>query len=273
MIILVATDFSPAANNAVDYAAHLAQTTDSELILFNVFKLNIHASNSLASTSSIDNLIRKSENELIRQSRDLQESHKIKVSWELKKDDTIGSLKQYMKTHWVDLVVMGIESNLIEYKLFGNTTTSAIHLMQFPLLVVPNEIPFAGINKIMLACDLSYLKEDFELGVLKQLTRCFKSQLQVFHVFTHRTEKQRDEELERFLEGVLHGIDHTYGYAYNHKVGDGIREGLDQFPADLLVMIPHKLRFFEYLLKGSKTDRMTVRTRTPLLVIPNERVM
>ena len=133
--ILVATDFSAPANNAVDYASHLAKETGAELILFSVYKLSTHASNSLATTTHIDDLIKKKEDQLLALAQKLSNQFGISVRWELKKDDPILDLKNYTKTHPVDLVVMGIESNLIEYKLLGNTTTAAIKLLQFPLLV------------------------------------------------------------------------------------------------------------------------------------------
>ena len=213
--ILVATDFSDPANNAVDYAAHLAKQTGAELILFNVFKLNIHASNSLASNSSIEKLIDKNEDQLTELAEELEEKYQIRARWELRKNDAIDSLKEYMDSHSVDLVVMGIESNLTEYKLFGNTTTAAIKLMQFPLLVVPNDIHFEGIKKIMYACEASYLKAESELPFLKQFVRSFNAQLDIFHVLTSDTESGRNEEMEQMIDKILHDVPHNFRYVNN----------------------------------------------------------
>lgn len=268
--ILVATDHSAPAVNAVEYAAQIAKITGAELILFSVYKMSIHASNSLASTSTIEVMVKQNEEKLEELSKELADRHQIKVSWELRKTDTIESLKTYMESHIVDLVVMGIESNLTEYKLFGNTTTAAIHLMLFPLLVIPNDIKFEGIGKIMYACESSYLREGCELTVLKDFVKAFNSELEVFHVLTHDEEKEK-EEMERVMEKILYDVEHRYRYVSNPRIGEGIQQGLEQFPADLLVMIPHRLGFFETLLKGSQTNQMTVKTRVPLLVIPNNK--
>lgn len=270
--ILVATDYSEPASNAMNYAALLAQKTGAELILLNVYKLSIHASNSLASNSSIEHLIKKSEGQLIELALETEDRYKIKVGYELGQDDTIDSLKAYIDTHSVDLVVMGIESNLIEYKWFGNTTTAAIGLMKFPLLVVPNDIPFNGIDRIMYACEPSYLKDNCELGTLKYFVKEFDAKLEVFHVLPNDADKANKEKLEteKVMDRILLDVKHTYRYVSNSKVDDGIVEGLEEVPADLLVMIPHRPTFFESLFKGSQTNQMTVKTRIPLLVIPNE---
>ncbi|MBI1289122.1 MAG: hypothetical protein GC178_16270 [Flavobacteriales bacterium] len=270
--ILVATDYSVPANNALEYAAQLAQKTNARLILLNVYKLNIHSSNSLASASDIDHLVKRSETKLIELALETEGRFKIKVDYELGKDDTVESLSKYIKTHAVNLVVMGIESNLVEYKWFGNTTTAAIQLMQFPLLVVPNDITFQGIQRIMYACESSYLREDCGLGVLKEFVSAFNAELQLLHVLTNEREKESKEKLELLMEKILKNVEHSYQYVSSPRVDDGIIQGLKRFPADLLVMVSHKAGFFEALFKGSQTTQMTVRTRIPLLVIPEDKV-
>lgn len=267
--ILVATDYSAPANNAVEYAAQLARESGAELILFHVYKLSVHASNSLVSTSAnIDNLIRQSESRLAETAAETATRFGITVRWELGKDDTIESLKTYTASDPVDLVVMGIESNLPEYRLFGNTTTAAVRLMKFPLLVVPNDIQFHGINRIMYACEASYVKEAGSLDVLKDFAKTFHAPLDVFHVITHHPEQIRNEQLEELIGDMLHDVDHHYRYVHNSAVKEGIEEGLQQQPADLLVMIHHRLGFFESLVKGSHTSHVTLTTRVPLLVLP-----
>lgn len=265
--ILIATDYSDPAQNAMDYAAHLAHQTGADLVLFNMFKLSVHTNNSLVSTASIDEKLKKNENRLIELCKETTDRYHINVSWVIGKDDTIESLKTHVNTHHVDLVVMGIESNLIEFKLFGNTTTAAVDLMLFPLLVVPNDVGFEGINTIMYACELSHLKGDHELNVLKTFVRLFKARLEVFHVFANDSERTKSD-LEHVMDEKLQDVDHIYRYVNNARIGEGIKAGLEQFPADLLVMIHHKLGFFESIMKGSNTNQMTVRTRVPLLVIP-----
>ncbi|MBV6639467.1 MAG: universal stress protein [Cyclobacteriaceae bacterium] len=266
--ILVATDFSAPANNAVDYASHLAKETGAELILFSVHKLSTHASNSLATTTHIDDLLKKKEDQLLALAQKLSNQFGISVRWELKKDDPILDLKNYTKTHPVDLVVMGIESNLIEYKLLGNTTTAAIKLLQFPLLVVPNDIDFTEISNVMYACESSYLKNSDQLDFLKQFLKAFNAKLEVFHVLTKDSEELNDIALERILDNILKDIDHSYRYVCSPKVGDGIKDGLEHFHADLLVMIPHRRGFFQSIFHKSHTSQMTVETRIPLLTKP-----
>ena len=62
--ILVATDYSKAANNALKYAANLAAVLDARLVLFNAFKVSEHALNGLASSTSIDHMMDQKRQQL-----------------------------------------------------------------------------------------------------------------------------------------------------------------------------------------------------------------
>ncbi|MEZ4720490.1 MAG: universal stress protein [Flavobacteriales bacterium] len=269
--ILVATDYSPAASNAVEYAAQLARSLGSTLILFHSYKMSIHASNSLVTSKGSSKLYQRSEKQLADLAAKTSKRHGISVKHALREGDPVDAIKSYMKYNVAEMVVMGIESNLKEYKLFGNTTTAVIKLMQFPLLVVPNDIHYDGVQKVMYACETSYLKDNCELGVMKRFVNELKAHLEVFHVVTKDEDERSLDDMERVMARILHDVDHEFKYVNNAKVGDGIREGLERFPADLLIMIPHRVGFFEGLTKGSQTSSMTVKTRVPLLVIPNEK--
>ena len=62
--ILVSTDYSDAANDAVNFAAQLASECNAELILFNVYSPSVHVKNSLTSSNSLENMRRQNEEEL-----------------------------------------------------------------------------------------------------------------------------------------------------------------------------------------------------------------
>jgi len=269
--ILVATDYSTTAANAVNYAALMAKETGAELVLFNVFKPSIHVQNSHASSDSLEHMKKDNEERLHQRAAEVSSQYGIKTGWSLGTDDPVESLAKYTSENYVDVVVMGIDSNLTEYKLFGNTTTDAIKLMQFALLVIPNDIQYKGIKHITYACESSYLEDGCKLNTLKSIVKDFNAELELLHILTNGDNQKKKEELEQVMNGILNEQKHTYRYEINPRVGDGIEAGLNASPADLLVMIPHKMGFFEAFFKGSHTSQMSVRTRVPLLVIPNER--
>ena len=266
--LLVATDFSDAADNAVTYAARLARELKAELTLFNAFKPDVHTANSRSSSAALATLKKHNEERLAELAAQTSTLHELAVHWRCVNDSPIDRLAEYAAQHPVELVVMGIESNLPEYKLFGNTTTAAIKLRRFPVLVVPNGVTLGGLKRVLYACDPARVKDGSELALLAELLAVFHAQLDVLHVF----EKDRDEAMrqrvEQLVETALPGGLREYRYFTHQKVDAGIRECVHRFTTELLVMLSHELGFWESITTGSHTRQMTVTTRVPLLVLP-----
>ena len=270
--IIVATDYSEAANNALQYAAKLASTFKADLILFNAFYLPVHASNSLLTPAGIDQMIDHSKDRLQQLAVETAQKYRLNVSWVSKISNTIGELEECVKECKADLVVMGMESDLIEYKLFGNTTTSAIRRLPCPVMVVPTGVSFKEIDKILFACEYRYLDKENKLELLKALAKRFKAELQIFHVETHQKDTvpmALDTQIINAVDDLLEEVNHTYSYIEDDDIGKGLNKGIQAFQPDLLVMVPHKAGFFESLFKGSTTRKMTLTTHVPLLVLPN----
>ena len=56
---------------------------------------------------------------------------------------------------------------------------------------------------------------------------------------------------------------------FEELVVDGIEREIRETKADLLVMVPHKLNFWESLFHQSTTRSMALRAHIPILVLPN----
>ena len=265
--ILVATDFSAPANNAVEFAAHLARECSAELVLFHVFKPSAHVRNAHISSASLSNIKENDKSRLQEVANSLAGRFRIQVREEFTEGDVVSCLDECTKRQVVDLVVMGIESDLTEYKWLGNTTTASIKLIKFPLLVVPHEVQFHGFSKILFACEMSFVGAGRELGLLKLFAKKFSSHLEVFHVFKSEAVAEEKQALESAIDALLPETPHSYNYIENSEVVTGITKGVEQLTADLLVMIPHKLGFVESITKGSHKRNITVKTRVPLLVL------
>ncbi|WOK04743.1 universal stress protein [Imperialibacter roseus] len=270
--IIIATDYSPAANNALQYAANLASVVKADLVLFNSYHLSPHAANGLVSPTALEQMIDHNNSDLQKLANETARKYGLKVSWVSKASDTIGELSQFAADRNADLVVMGMETNLIEYELFGNTTTAAIKRLNCPVLVVPGDVPFKGIQKILYAYEHTCLDQDNHLDLMKEIARKFAAELQVFHVDTKAKAGAAvavEDEMISAVDNLLEDVDHSYSVIGSSKIGEGIVKGVEAFQADLLVIVPHKTGFLESLLKGSNTRSMTLKTRVPLLVLPN----
>lgn len=268
--IIVATDYSKAADNALDYAAAFARCTASKIVLFNAFHLPIPASTPPFPVPDIHELMAMNKARLEKLASGLTHTYGILVECVSITGSFREELDEVVARFGAELVVMGMRTGSISRSLFGSTTTSVIRHGKYPILVVPDIARFQGIAKILFACDFKSLKGNNELSMLQELAQTFKARVQVFHV-------EQQEELVPAgktpdapkLERVLRGIKHTYRNLEEIEVVDGIEQGVQDYLADLLVMVPNKPDFLDRLLNLSNTRKIALQTHVPLLTLPN----
>lgn len=269
--IVVATDYSKAADNALDYAAAFARCTASKIVLFNAFHLPIPASTPPFPVPDIHELMAINKARLEQLAAGITHTYGIIVESVSITGSFREELDEVVQRFDAALVIMGMRTGSLSRSLFGSATTAIIRHGRFPVLVVPDNARFQGIAKILFACDFNSLKGNNQLDMLQALAQTFKARVQVFHV------EQEEEELVPAgkapdtpkLERILRGIKHTYRNLQEVEVVDGIEQGIQDYMPDLLVMVPNKPDFLDRLLNLSNTRKMVLQTHVPLLTIPN----
>ncbi|UKM65728.1 universal stress protein [Flavobacteriaceae bacterium GSB9] len=173
-----------------------------------------------------------------------------------------------MQVHNSRFLVIGMSAKSMEQNLLGNPTTTLISMKKFPVLAVPLNAKFSGIDKILFACDLLQSVSLRALVKLKQLALRLKSEVIVFYV-----EKTVDELIEKgsFYKPIDEGLEnvtHFYKKVNSDAVIKAIEQEVVASNSDLLVMIPKKYGFWESILHKSKTRVMASGLNIPLLSIP-----
>lgn len=267
--IIVSMDFSEEAENALEYAGALAKKDGAKIVLFNSFAIPFHASNSWLPASSISKLEKYNRQLLEKRAKKLTKKYQVKVIVEsgFLKDVELGLEELFFK-YKADLVVMGMATKSIEQDIFGNTTTSAILMLKYPVLAVPVNVHYKEIDKILFACD--ELKE-IELSVLakiKGFTQDLKADLEVFHV-ENPTGGHRENEVPVVREiSEFNGINYSYKSIKSENVIEAIKEEIEKTEAALLIMVPQRYGFWESMVHRSKTRMMASGLSIPLLSIP-----
>ena len=268
--ILVATNFSKTSDNAVLYAASLAQLFNSKLILFNAFKLSVHASNTLLSADSMDNLVEKSKGRLKETALKLTNKFGIEVEYKCSYVDLEREIDYLMKIHNSRFLVMGMSVKSMEQNLLGNPTTTLISMKKFPVLAIPINAKFSGINKILFACDLMQEVPLKTLAKLRQIAVNLKSEVTVFYAQKKIDQLVLQSTAHEKINNVLENVTYLYKKVDSDAVIKEIEKEIIKSNFDLLVMLPKKYGFWESIVHKSKTRVMASGLNIPLLSIPIE---
>lgn len=268
-VIVVATDFSKEAENAVEYAAGAAKVVGAKVVLFHLYKLSVHALNSRLGPSTYDDLYAGSQQKLENRAKELREHYGIEALADWHKDDFYSELKQSLAHFQADILVLGMPEKSLEQDMLGNTTTAVINKLKLPVLAVPAGARFQGIRTILFAADVFRGVHLQVLAQVKEVAKDFgANQVEIFHVSEKVRELQdRDHKLETetaYGEGS-EGVTYLYKNVHSNAVIREIQEELKTTEADMLIMVPIRYGFWGSLIHRSKTRIMASGTEVPLL--------
>ncbi|MCL4639277.1 MULTISPECIES: universal stress protein [Olivibacter] len=267
--IIVATDFSDIAENAVEYAATGASIIDAKIVLFNAFKLPLHASNTILSVENVQSMIDKNKLKLETRANDLIKRYDIEVAVDSSLLNVEDEVERLMKQYDAEMVIMGMAKRSLEQDLLGNTTTNVIQKLKFPVLAVPEGVTFKPVKRILYACDVVRGIHKTILERIKDIARSWNAEIEVFNVQEKIEELHEDPSFTKDpLKDEMTGIQYFYKNVASNTIIKEIRNEVENFQPDLLIMVPNRYGFWSSIVHRSKTRMMAAGLDVPLLSIP-----
>jgi len=269
--LIVATDFSKEAENAVEFAGAAAQYTQAKVVLFNSFRIPLHASNARLPATVFKELLDNNSLMLRKRALELSEKYSIEVDYDSSFLELNDELENLFLKHNAEMVIMGTAAYSLEQELFGNSTTAAIMKQKFPVLAVPMGVKFKAIKKILYACDVLRGINVRILNQIKDFANLTGAEVQVFHVQNNLrklennvTELAKTSQIKEDLEGVSF----SFKNIQSEMIIEAIKKEVKDTQADLLIMVPQRYGFWQSLIHKSKTRVMASQSEIPLLSIP-----
>jgi len=135
--ILVSTDFSNAAHNALEYAAHLAQHTGSKIILFHAYQ-RVLTSADMVVMETTDDLRVKCEELLHEEIETIQKNFSIEIEARIAMGSINPTILAASKAVAADFIIVGMKgSGKTVRKLLGSTGIAVSPKSHIPVICVP----------------------------------------------------------------------------------------------------------------------------------------
>ena len=275
--ILIPTDLSPNAGNAIRYALNFCKNFPAELIF-------LHATHPMLDLpdTSLEfydpivfqdekeqlNFVRANLNKIFEEEKIDQE--KLNFSIELRIGFAADEIVRVGEEFNCDLIIMGTQGATGLSKLFlGSITYSVIKKTEIPVLAIPSNYSYKAIDKIVFATDYEGISNKKTLTPLFDLANAFDAKVLMFHAIEAKEPiAAYIEELQVWkTEKNFHHIKHTNSIATCDDVTQGIVEFADENDASIIAMIPHSYNFFTNLIHKSKTKEIALESKVPLLVL------
>lgn len=279
--ILVPTDFSEQANNALYMAHELARLSQSELILLNVLDIpgghafapggaSFNVMGGPAMSGDLDNVYVV---ELHDKTKEKLESivrepkyNDIKISYKLQLGNPYHNISEEIVENHVDLVVMGTKGTSgMEEFLIGSNTEKVVRMAKCPVLTVKDKVDTNNIKKIVFASSFTE-QEDHVIEELKKLQKLLSAEIHLVKVNTpnnFETSRQIKKEIEEYIS--KYDLQHASVNICNDVVEeDGIIYFAEDINADLIAMATHGRTGFMHLLSGSIAEDVVNHAQRPV---------
>lgn len=171
-----------------------------------------------------------------------------------------------------DLIVMGTTgASGVERILFGSNASEIILHSKIPVLAVPQNCSFNGIDHITFLTDYN----DGDLKALQQtaeLAKLFDAEISVLHIADNRNLKT--EIMHRgFKEIASKQVDYKaieYELVIQNNFIAGVADFLESKTTSLMVMVRYQKPFFSKMLEKNHSKELGFYTKVPLLVLTGE---
>jgi len=270
--IIVPTDFSPAASNAVDYAVDLAKFFDSRIILVHAYPVppvNYEASFSAAEFAQMYDL---SEKKLLSIRKDIYRrgGADLDIEYVTEMGTPFDVIKSAAQAWNADLIVMGIvgEAGNLKERVIGSTAVTVARKQEVPTFIIPVSVRYQRIRKISFACDLKRTEETDLVYVAKFFSKAFDAELEIVNVEDPMEDVTVEKEATyTFLENKLASVKHKTVHITGINVAHELESYYENCPTDVVMLNPKKHNLFYYLFNNSVTNNLAFHTRLPILAI------
>ncbi len=286
--LLVPTDFSPAANNAVDYATALAADLGAEILFLHAYHdpsldhdlptLIAPAPTYVSSTKIMTDVAQEADRKLKRLVDTSRWKYGIPASCQLSEGFPERLIPSTAKEMGCDLIVMGNRGqNDLNRIFFGSTTASVLRHSTLPVLAIPEHYRYRSIEHVMYASDFEP-SDGWVVRQMLQLLQPLDFKLYSIFIFNERGHHYRKEDYLGLKEAMRSHMKYVLPDAKMNVLatGDkdlvnGLEKALSEKKVDVLVMATHLRNFVQRLIHPSQTSRMLAKTQVPLLAFPIER--
>lgn len=274
--IVIATDFSNEAYNALFYAVNLFDKVACNFYILNAYLVNKSQILSYAGVDSED------EADLAQTSKDnLNEIlHRINLDTRNPKHhftthsadkSLLEALSEIFEEVKVDLLVLGNgKKRGLNALFYGNQVIKSIHeIKDCPILVVPEEYDFVPPKHIALATDYKKYFHARILFPLISLAGEWNTEVHLVHIKEEDDLNIRQKGNMVTLKSYLaHLKNNTHVMPNFSNKKEVIETFLEELEIDILVMMHYEHSFFVKLIKEPVIENLSLNAKIPMLIIP-----
>ncbi|HEX4876429.1 MAG TPA: universal stress protein [Chitinophagaceae bacterium] len=254
--VIVPVDFSETSLNAARYTGKmLAGKENASVILYT----NYDSPDDLDVSLNFQESLKK---ELIKQGVKTVECESEMGG------DLIENISRLAHTLRASLIVMGITGkSAIRAAMFGSNTLKLIDRNLYPVMIIPPDAHYKGMNNVAFASDFKNVEETTPASLLDSVLEIFNPKLHIFHVSKDITISDSPEVLEqkRLFEKMFSRYETGFHFLVRNDFYAAVDNFIKDYNIDVMITIPKHQSNSMSLFKSSHTKRLAYHSHIPIL--------
>ncbi|WP_281636390.1 universal stress protein [Flavobacterium marginilacus] len=268
--ILIPTDFSKYADEAIEVGAQIAKKNNSEIVLIHMLELPTHMNDAISGETSIPEIMlfkRKAE-ETLKSIKNRPYLDGIAVTEVVRLDGAYKGINNYIKQNSdFDLIVMGSHGATgLNEILVGSNTEKVVRQSEVPVLVIKNKLENFKAANIIFASDFSNeIKKPFKKVI--EFAKIFEAKLNLVMICTPNSFKSTSAARKIINEFVAEFDMPEYTFeTYNESnIEKGIINYSNENNGDIIAFCTHGRTALNHFFTGSISEDLVNHSQKPVL--------
>ncbi len=264
--ILLPTDFSSVASNAMDYALTVYGDEPVHYILLNAFVVQPGPEGKSYQEEQTDHKAKLDEEEKIWAAK-INDQSKVSTILHLGNIDYLSN--ELLEENKVDLVIMGTEGvGEVERYIGKSHAGEFVSHVNKNTLVIPSCADCKTPQNILFTTNYRNVKNDKTLGVLKHILDKYNANLFVLYVNKEGTElTSYQNEVKGNLEEYFNGNKVSFHEFIAGNVEDQVEDFMNQYNIDMVSAVPQHNTFLERIFHNSLVKRLAEHSTKPVVIL------
>ncbi len=275
--IVLPTDFSENAMNALRYAAELFKYERADFFIVHAYADEVYDHNTLVSRDIFEELketTHKNSDAALEKIRsaihEVSPNPRHTYTTLSKFGSLIDEVNDLVDQENIDVVVMGTKGKTNNRKLtFGSNTLQVLKYVKCPLLAIPSGCTYNRPENVLFPTNYLLPFKRRELKLLSTLTKSFRSVIHFLYVSGSKNLSIRQEDNKEFLKKSLVDVELYYHIEDAEDLTTAINEFIEKKSIDFLVMVNSRHSYLESILYQSTIDKIGLHVKIPFLAMQN----
>lgn len=274
--ILIPTDFSKNALNAIRYTIDLYAKLNCDFYLLNVFSFEKYTTNSLnipeEGSAEFEQAKQDSEKNFVK----LIDTLALHIDNPKHNYYTVSSsnylseaIKNLIAEKDIDLVAMGTKGATgSKGVLFGSNTVMAMEkIRECPVLAIPEHVSFMSPKEIVFPTDFKDAYKRSEFRYLIELAKMHNAEIAILHLEKNKELTETQLSNKQLLSSILSETVHQFHTLTEKNLGKGIQSFVESRESDMVSFINRKHFFFGNVFSRPLIKEIGYDSDVPILAL------